>query len=295
LSINVGFASPLKENFKEVSIFSDENSTLLLNEYVFNENNGIKEEDTPKELNFKTIEYNKYRIKGKDTIDSVSSKFGLNKDTLILCNDLKKSSDFKNGKILIIPNQNGRIITIESNDSLFKIAGRYGVSWKKIVDVNSIKSEYLSFGSRIFVPESKMTKYENEQFYQTSKFLWPITGRITSFFGTRKDPFNKVYSYHSGIDIKGEFGTLVKPAKDGTVSFTGNDDIYGNNIIIKHSDGYSTRYGHLQEILVKKGNYVTRGTNIGKVGSTGRSTGSHLHFEIRKNGKLSDPLKFLND
>jgi len=295
LTINVGFASPLKENFKDESIFSDDSATILLNNYIFEDNK--KNNDTEKiefnELNFNIIEYSKYRVKGKDTIESIASKYGLTKDTIILCNDIKKKNNLKAGKILTIPNQNGRIITIEKNDNLFKISSRYGVKWQKIADVNNVKSDNIYSGMKLFIPESKMTKFEKNQYEDVQDFLWPVNGKLTSYFGPRIDPFKGIYSYHTGIDIRNDMGTPIKSVKDGTVIFTGFDDIYGNNVILKHSDGYTTRYAHLQTILVKKGDFKTQKSILATMGSTGRSTGSHLHFEVRKYGKLLDPLKVL--
>lgn len=290
LTTTISFAKSGNENISDDTIFSEDNSVNLLDGYIFEE-----EKEISNNLQFviKTVKYSKYRVIGKETIEIIAKKFGLYPDTIILCNNIKKKSMLKSGRILIIPNQNGRIINVEKNDSLFNISDRYGVNWQKIADANNIDSSNIHTGMKLFIPLSRMTKYEKKQYDDFNKIIWPLGGKITSYFGPRIDPFKGIYSYHTGIDIKNKLGIPVKVCMDGIVVFTGNDEIYGNNIIVKHNNGYTTRYAHLHSVSVKKGDSLLQGKIIGTVGSTGRSTGSHLHFEIRKYGKLLNPLKVL--
>jgi murein DD-endopeptidase MepM/ murein hydrolase activator NlpD len=125
-------------------------------------------------------------------------------------------------------------------------------------------------------------------------YIYPINGRRTSPFGWRNDPFTGLRSYHAALDLAAPLGTPVKAAGDGRVSATGYNSVYGNFIIITHSGGYQTMYGHLNKILIGKGAQVSQGTIIGQVGSTGRSTGSHLHFAAYKNGRAINPLELIN-
>ena len=123
--------------------------------------------------------------------------------------------------------------------------------------------------------------------------IWPAHGWLTGTFGGRSDPFTGEPGYHQGIDISTEKGQPVYATADGTVdgaSYTGD---YGNLIVLRHGFGLSTRYGHLSSFSAKIGQSVKRGDVIGYVGSTGRSTGSHLHYEILANGKLINPLQLL--
>jgi len=123
----------------------------------------------------------------------------------------------------------------------------------------------------------------------------PLTGnlRMTSSFGNRKDPFTGRMAFHAGLDFGEPRGTIVLSAGTGEVSFVGQRSGYGNTVEIDHGNGIVSRYGHLSAFLVKEGQKVTTGTPIAKVGSTGRSTGPHLHFEVRRNDQAVNPLGFL--
>lgn len=123
--------------------------------------------------------------------------------------------------------------------------------------------------------------------------IWPATGWLSSTFGDRPDPFNGEQNFHPGIDISAERGSPVYAPADGTVesaSFSGN---YGNLIVIGHGFGIATRYGHLSRFSVSTGQGIRRGDIIGYVGSTGRSTSPHLHYEVTLNGRLINPLRLL--
>ncbi|MBN1595695.1 M23 family metallopeptidase [candidate division FCPU426 bacterium] len=122
---------------------------------------------------------------------------------------------------------------------------------------------------------------------------WPVRGWITSRFGMRNSPFFEGTTFHQGLDIANEEGTSIKAPADGVITYTGWEGGYGKLIVVDHGYGFSTRYGHCQRILVNIGQRVRRGQVIGFIGSTGRSTAPHLHYEIRTNGVPVDPLKYL--
>ncbi|MCX7679422.1 MAG: M23 family metallopeptidase [Spirochaetes bacterium] len=124
-------------------------------------------------------------------------------------------------------------------------------------------------------------------------FNWPVKGEITSSFGSRISPISGKRGFHTGLDIGCPMDSPVKAAADGKVIFSGWKEIYGNMIILKHTDGYITVYGHNRENLVKEGDVVKAGDVIGKSGTTGASTGPHVHFEIRKHLTPLNPLRFL--
>lgn len=124
---------------------------------------------------------------------------------------------------------------------------------------------------------------------------YPRISSLTSFFGYRSDPFNSsTAEFHPGIDFKGNRGDEAKCTANGKVVFAGWYGGYGNCVRILHANNFETLYGHLSHINVKVGQEVTAGQKIGEVGSTGRSTGNHLHYEIRKNGKAINPVSFLS-
>lgn len=125
--------------------------------------------------------------------------------------------------------------------------------------------------------------------------LMPTTGRITSGFGYRKNPFGRGREFHNGIDIANNSGTKIKAAGSGVVTFAGYNGGYGRYIIISHGYGYQSVYGHNRKLLVKVGDKVEKGQVISEMGSSGRSTGPHLHFEVRLNGNPIDPMKVINN
>ena len=124
--------------------------------------------------------------------------------------------------------------------------------------------------------------------------IWPVSGRLESGLGGRRNPFGgRGYEYHEGQDIDAAYGTSVMVTAGGKVTIAGWQRGYGNVVYIDHGSGLSTRYGHLSKIDVSVGQAVTRGQTIGLVGSTGRSTGPHLHYEVRINNQPVDPRQYL--
>jgi murein DD-endopeptidase MepM/ murein hydrolase activator NlpD len=121
----------------------------------------------------------------------------------------------------------------------------------------------------------------------------PARGLLTSGFGSREDPFTGGHSMHSGLDIATREGAEVVAPANGVIIFAGEKAAYGNCIVLDHGRDITTLYGHLQAMLVKAGDKVERGQHIGKVGNTGRSTGPHLHYEVRRNGVPVNPRRFV--
>lgn len=141
---------------------------------------------------------------------------------------------------------------------------------------------------------------ELQAYFQDQKSLlastpsvWPARGWVTSDFGSRLDPYTADRVMHAGIDIAAPHGKEIYSPSDGTVVFAGLEGGYGNVLVIDHGYGIKTRYGHLAKMLVKPGDKVKRGALIAAVGNTGRSTGPHLHYEVRVNGIPQNPRKFI--
>lgn len=137
---------------------------------------------------------------------------------------------------------------------------------------------------------------QREKLAAATPSIWPTHGFwLTGYFGGRSDPFSGEQGFHSGLDLSTDKGQPVYATADGTVELASYSGDYGNLIVIQHGFGLTTRYGHLSAFGVKPGESVRRGQVIGYVGSTGRSTGAHLHYEILANGQLLDPLKLLTE
>jgi murein DD-endopeptidase MepM/ murein hydrolase activator NlpD len=143
---------------------------------------------------------------------------------------------------------------------------------------------------------------ELQAYFQDQRFLlasvpsvWPTRGWVTSDFGVRLDPYTSERVMHAGMDIAGPHGKEVIAPSDGTVVFAGLEGGYGNVLVIDHGYGIKTRYGHLSAVKVKAGEKVKRGQTIAALGNTGRSTGPHLHYEVRVNGIAQNPRKFILD
>lgn len=124
--------------------------------------------------------------------------------------------------------------------------------------------------------------------------IWPITGWLSSGFGNRRDPFNGDRAFHPGLDISGHHGQQIHAPADGTVTSAAYSGNYGNMVTIDHGFEITTRYAHLSRYAVQPGERVRRGQVIGYVGSTGRSTSPHLHYEVLVNGQLTNPLTLLS-
>lgn len=301
LTISLSFAATKNTAENKIENLTSTAAEDLLRESLLNENGNIDESIQNNKIqtyDFNKIQFSKYRVKNNETIAFIAKKTGLRIDTIVLTNNIKENKRLKSGIFLNIPNQDGRVVIVEKNDSVYKLSERYGISWKSISDVNNLNSENLEPGTKLFIPGSRMTKTEKQRFENTNPinnnlYQWPLRGKISSYFGQRIDPFTGAFSYHTGIDIKNDLGNPVKVINSGIVIDTNYNDIYGNYIIIKHSNGITSKYCHLSKILVQKYDNIIKDKIIAEVGSTGRSTGAHLHLEIRKYGKLIDPIKFL--
>jgi murein DD-endopeptidase MepM/ murein hydrolase activator NlpD len=158
----------------------------------------------------------------------------------------------------------------------------------------ALKSGKNDFSS--FETTDQYERYLDQMVYNISytPLGLPFHGPITSKFGQRENPFGADnIETHKGMDIKGPMGGPVKATAKGTVQFAGQKNGFGNCIILKHGNGFTTLYGHLSKILVATGEHVEIGQKIGLIGSTGRSTGPHLHYEIHRDGQRIDPESFL--
>lgn len=243
-----------------------------------------------------------YTVQEGDTVSSIAEKFGISQDTILWQNNLSPKDKLKVGQTLEILPVTGVSHKVSKGDTVYSIAKKYDTSPQAIVDfpyntfVNDETFE-LAIGQIIIVPDGVIPKARQTTprirqitpdagtVVASGAFVWPAGGRITQNFAW----------YHRGVDIANSAAPDVVAADSGKVIVAGWPDGYGygNRVIIDHGNGYKTLYAHLSRIYVVQGQTVARGAAIGKMGSTGRSTGTHLHFEVSLNGVYLNPLSVL--
>lgn len=240
----------------------------------------------------------KYTVQSGDTLGTIAQKFDVTVSTIKWANDLKTDT-ITTGDILNIPPVTGIVHKVVSGDTVYSIAEKYNTSSQNIVnfpfnEFADLDTFALVPGQVLFVPDGTPPSVKpamplaRPQFTAgapgTGSFIWPTTGYISQY---------PVW-YHMALDIANPAAPAVLASDTGTVSFAGCVDWgYGCYITVDHNNGFQTLYAHLSSITVSVGQGVSKGSAIGIMGSTGRSTGTHLHFEIRQNGVLLDPQGYL--
>lgn len=234
-------------------------------------------------------------VKG-DTLSTIAQKFGISSDTIRWENDLT-SDDVAIGQELQIPPVTGIVIKVQEGETIQSIAKKYKTDAQKIVnfpfnDFTDLETFSLNVGQTLVVPDGVQPQapaiaFTAPTFISTpmgsGRLLWPTAGIVTQY---------PVW-YHMAFDIANPSAPGVMAADNGIVVYIGFDRYgYGNHVIIDHGGGLSTLYGHLTAYYVNVGDRVSRGQVIGKMGSTGRSTGTHLHFETRINNVAVNPTQF---
>lgn len=232
------------------------------------------------------VTYFRYTIKSGDSVHGIADKFGIDEVTILKLNDISIPSMIRVGTVLNLPNQDG--IKVALSEGLDKVAEKYQFESDELLRLNSLVSE--EGVESVFVPGIHFDNL-SKQLMLGEYFRRPTYGRFTSYFGYRRDPWTGRRSYHSGVDIANRRGTYIYAAAPGKVIYTGWHHILGHMIKIKHTSGYVTYYGHLNRFLVQPGKWVAAGAVIGRMGNSGRSTGNHLHYEVRRHGRLVNPMK----
>ncbi|MDR3166826.1 MAG: M23 family metallopeptidase [Treponema sp.] len=240
-----------------------------------------------------TFTWKSYTVKGGDSVSKIAVDHAISMDAIIASNNITNARRLREGEVLRIPNMDGIPYTVIKGDTLSKISAAMEVPLEAILDANDILSENIEPGTVLFIPGAKM-RSEDLKLALGELFIYPIKGRLTSSFGWRNDPISGVRRYHAAVDLAANTGTPIKAAMDGRISTVGFNSVYGKYIIIAHNGGYQTMYAHLSLTSLAQGAYVYQGTKIGEVGSTGYSTGPHLHFAVYKNGRAINPLDLLS-
>ncbi len=245
-----------------------------------------------------------YIVQTGDTVSSIAKKFNVSIDTLRWQNDLASIDAIKPAQKIEIPPVTGMMHKVKRGETIYSIAKKYDVVAQQIVNwpFNSYANDEtfaLAVGQTLVVPDGvkPAVKLWDPKRYvaqrtpdagavsATGQFVWPTSGSISQQY----------VWYHKALDISNKSGPVILAADSGTVVVAGWPDGfgYGNRVIIDHGNGFQTLYGHMASISVGVGQTVSRGNVIGRMGSSGRSSGTHLHFEVRQGGVAMNPLAYL--
>ncbi|AHH13762.1 peptidoglycan DD-metalloendopeptidase family protein [Borrelia hermsii] len=279
-----------KDYFIDTFLYYSDQDLTQINNHLFGVDTNNYEATVRKPFVLKVVEH---KIKPGETLSHIAARYSITSETLISYNNIKDVRSIRPNFVINVPNMKGVLYTVEKNDSLSSIANKYKIPKVDILDANNLDNEVLYLGQKLFIPGGKMSK-ELLRNALGETFLFPTQGIITSGYGYRPDPFTKTISFHNGIDIANAANTPIFATKEGIVVTAGfSVGGYGKYIIISHNNGFQTLYAHLGSFAVKVGQRVSRGQIIGRMGSTGYSTGNHLHFTIFKDGKTGNPMKYL--
>jgi len=228
-----------------------------------------------------------YTVKSGDDIFFLAARLNMPYSALVSLNRINSPSALEPGSLILLPSCPGIFIPESIETDIEKILGAAREKNESSVELKiNVKGKTLVY---LFFPGADFTPTERA-FFLNAGFRFPLKSyRITSRYGVRNDPLGGHQQMHRGIDLAAPEGTEVFAVADGTVTAAGFDSVFGNYVIINHTNNYSSLYGHLQKIDAVLRSEVKSGTLIGKVGSTGQSTGPHLHFELRLGGRALDP------
>lgn len=249
-----------------------------------------------------------YVVQPGDTLSTIAHSYGLTSQTLVWANGMSDKDFIKPGQTLKIPPVEGYLYTVKKGDTLAGIIKKYGGDQNAILDTNHLATaEAIQPGQEIIIPggeppappQSRQRSLLTQVYggYYSggtpppsapsgrARFIWPTSGhKLNQYFRGR---------YHTGIDVEGDYSSPIYAAAAGKVIYAAADRSgYGLHIVIDHGNGYETLYAHNSKNFVSRGDTVKQGQTIAMVGSTGRSTGSHLHFEIRTGGGFLNPFSF---
>ncbi len=261
-------------------------------------------------------------IRDGQSLWSLAAQYGTTVDAIAAANGLSNARTIRTGTSVVIPGATAArptpkkmvartskpgtktvVVRIYNGQTVWDVAQAYGVSVEEIVAANGLSSpDFVRAGQRLVVPVQASVlsprrvaaaiaesagSVASSAVVLAQGFIWPARGRLSSGFGWRR------LRHHDGIDIAAPYGAPITAARDGTVVFAGWYYAYGKTVIVSHGNGLQTIYGHASRVLVQRGDQVKKGELIAHVGSTGRSTGPHLHFEVRINGRAVNPMKYL--
>ncbi|MFZ5364679.1 MAG: peptidoglycan DD-metalloendopeptidase family protein [Patescibacteria group bacterium] len=248
-----------------------------------------------------------YTVQTGDTLSTIAEQFKISTATILWANNLTEKSTIKQGQQLSILPVTGVEHTVKSGETISKLATKYGVDEDKIIEFNKLADAAdIQVGQELIVPGGTMPVSAPQYAVRTprvdvapiknlivppgapsiptGKMVWPTSWRvITQYYSWR----------HKGLDIDGDYNSPIYAAEAGKIVKCGWGTGYGNVIYIDHGNGVQTRYAHLSKFFVSNGQYVEKGQTLGMMGTTGWSTGTHLHFEVRINNNPLNPLSYI--
>ncbi len=251
-------------------------------------------------FNIPGIEFLVYSVEPRDTYSSIAKKFKLSEETVRSLNQANDGSTTPKNASLLIPSQDGIFYIVGPGQGLSDIARAYNIPLKSILEANHLSGDAdvklgqaLDLPGAVYLSQSDVHWVALKALEDEKGFLKPTSGRFADGFGPRINPISGKKEFHPGLDLAPGWRARVVAAQSGEVVFAGIRAGYGRLIILDHGNGLTTRYGHLDQILVKLHQTVLKGDLIGRVGMTGMATGPHLHFEVRLNNEPQNPLLYL--
>lgn len=237
-----------------------------------------------------------YTAKKNDTISKLAARLCVIYDSFVVINDISSQDEGLEGSTLIFPTAKGLFIPEPESQSARK--SQFEILLQKNRFPLANPDEVMWFEIRgqryVFLPDEHFSPTERAFFLDPAMVVPVQNYRVSSAFGNREDPFGSgLLQMHKGMDMAVPEGTEVVACKGGRVAATGEDDVYGKWILLEHSNGIGSFYAHLSFVAVQSGTAVRSGEPIARSGSTGKVTGPHLHFEVRKDGNSVDPKKYL--
>jgi len=240
-----------------------------------------------------------HRIRKHESYWDICLRHHISLDTLVAANPFLNELVSAAGTEIVIPSEDGVLMAFDDIFDVWRMSKRLGFTGViqgdyrpgifRIISTDDMRLVFYKKCTPVIVNSSLERLYRFRHIFQS-----PVNGYYTSLFGERVNPFfHGMMEFHNGIDIQSRIRTPIHAAREGMVTFTGWRNGYGNTIVIQHDDGYTTLYGHCSKIIVSKGDWVTKKDTIGLIGSTGRSTGPHLHFTIERHGNIINPILFI--
>ncbi|MEO2004239.1 MAG: peptidoglycan DD-metalloendopeptidase family protein [Candidatus Poribacteria bacterium] len=240
------------------------------------------------------VTYARHEVRSGESLWTISRKYGVDIDSIHSASGIKSGAKIQPGQKLRVPDRKGILHIVRRNDTIEDIALRYKVPIKEILAANGVGDpNRIRIKQELFLPNATPPSASARSRSRGTSYVTPAKGRLSGRFGQWKQPVSGRRTMHAGIDIAGGSGGAILAARGGRVTYAGRMGTYGKLVVIDHGNGTTTRYGHCSRILVRKGQRVNQRQKIALAGATGRVTGPHLHFEVRRNGTAIDPLTVL--